>query len=58
MSAQAPSASDPTRRQRPDGSIEYRCPECGKLLYVAKFERGWVQGFCSRCKRERRFSEG
>lgn len=51
------SAQQPPPRIRPDGSKEYRCPECGKLLYVAKFERGWVKGFCSRCKRERVFSE-
>jgi hypothetical protein len=53
MTAQSP---NPTRRLRPDGSVEYRCPACQKLLVVGKYQ-GWVQGFCTRCKRERRFTE-
>ncbi len=33
---------------------EYRCPVCGRLLLVGQFQ-GWVEAFCPRCKKRRRY---
>ena len=33
---------------------EYRCPACKRLLIVGSFV-GWVEVFCGKCKRRRRF---
>lgn len=48
-------------RVRPDGTVEYRCPECGKPLIRANFLLSggqWVQAMCKWCGKERRFKAG
>lgn len=52
----SPSSTGVVRRIRPDGSTEYRCSTCGRLVMVGKFI-GWAQAMCHKCKRERRFNE-
>lgn len=51
---------EPLRRLRPDGAVEYRCPECGRWLVTARSamttDGDYVQAHCRTCKRERRFA--
>jgi len=61
MEPRQPPPPPVTRRVRPDGAVEYRCWQCGRLLIVGKLELGageWVQAHCrsGTCKRERRFT--
>ncbi len=35
---------------------EYRCPACNRRLIVGSFT-GWIEPFCERCKKPRRFDE-
>jgi phage FluMu protein Com len=35
---------------------EYRCPKCGRLLFVGRFA-GWIETHCAKCKRVRRFEQ-
>ena len=34
--------------------VQYRCPVCRRLIVVGAFV-GWVEGFCPRCGKRRRF---
>jgi hypothetical protein len=62
MSTLAPKGETPVpvRMVRPDGSIEFRCPVCGRWLITAKImaatDGDFVQAHCKRCKKERRIS--
>jgi phage FluMu protein Com len=33
---------------------EYRCPKCGRLLFIGHFV-GWIEVKCQKCVRVRRF---